>query len=338
MMNDTQDHEATSIQQPPDHRKLYQSASDIAICIRSVSKRFGRKIALDSVSLEVPCGVVFALLGENGAGKSTLIRGMLGYHRFDAGTVSLLGYDPVKNPLELRRAVGYVSDAPGMYEWMTIAEAGWFAAGYYPEGFIAQFEQLTRGFELPLNTKVRELSKGMRAKLALSLALAHNPNLLILDEPTSGLDPAVRRSFLESMVDRAAAGQTVFLSSHQIHEVERVADWIAILHQGKVQIAAPLEELKSKLTMLCFSQSDPLLALPASLAELEVLSSTHSGRTWQWLVRGFDATLLDRLAVEPNLINVKAHRPSLEELYLAFTQSQISSSQHIDSSALPVTV
>ncbi|HAC90471.1 MAG TPA: hypothetical protein DCF63_07530 [Planctomycetaceae bacterium] len=159
--------------------------------------------------------------------------------------------------------------------------------------------------------------------------------MLILDEPTSGLDPAVRRSFLESMVDRAAAGQTVFLGSHQIHEVERIADWVAILHQGKVQIVAPLEDLKCNLTMLCFAQRDPLLALPASLAELDVLASTHSGRAGQWLVRGLDASLVDSLSSDPNLIDVKAYRPNLEELYLAFTQSCAVADQSFDSTALP---
>ncbi|HAC90472.1 MAG TPA: ABC transporter ATP-binding protein, partial [Planctomycetaceae bacterium] len=176
-MNSPNSNQPASPQHAQDGRIVSQVACDSVISIRGVSKRFGRKLALDSVDLEIRPGLVFALLGENGAGKSTLIRGLLGFHRFDAGSVSVLGIDPSKNPLELRRVVGYVSDAPWMYEWMTVAEAGWFAAGYYPQGFIARFEQLTGEFELPLHSKIRELSKGMRAKLALSLALAHNPEL-----------------------------------------------------------------------------------------------------------------------------------------------------------------
>lgn len=290
------------------------------IIVNAASKRYGRKPVLDKVSLEVPSGVVYALLGENGAGKSTLIRGLLGYYRFDSGSAKVLGLDPVRDPLSLRRIVGYVSDSPGMYEWMTVAQTGWFAAGYYTDGFISRFEQLVNDFELPLMSKVRQLSKGMRAQLALSLALAHDPELLILDEPTSGLDPAVRRTFLESMVDRAAMGRTVFLSSHQIHEVERVADWVAILHQGKLQIAAPLEDLKCNLSILCFSQRDPLLMLPNCLGQLEVYSCSQQGRTQRWLVRGLEPSIMQQLAQDPNVFDLQHHRPNLEELYLAFTQ------------------
>ncbi len=146
--------------------------------------------------------------------------------------------------MDLRRRVGYVADQPGLYEWMTVADAGWYASGFYEAGFIERFAQLAGDFQLPMETKIRDLSKGMRAKVALSLAMAFDPKLLILDEPTSGLDPLVRRTFLESMVDRAAAGQTVFLSSHQIQEVERVADYVAILHEGKLQVVSNLDDLK----------------------------------------------------------------------------------------------
>ncbi len=159
-----------------------------AIKIDRVSKSFGRTLVLNDVSLEVPTGVVFALLGENGAGKSTLIRGLLGYHRFNSGRIDVCGFDPAKQPLELRRAVGYVSDSPGLYEWMTIAQAGWYASGFYgsPTEFLKSYDLLTREFKLPPAAKIRDLSKGMRAKVALSLAMAFDPALLILDEPTNG--------------------------------------------------------------------------------------------------------------------------------------------------------
>jgi ABC-2 type transport system ATP-binding protein len=291
-----------------------------AISIERVTKRFGRKVVLDDVSLTVPQGVVFALLGENGAGKSTLIRGLLGYHKFQSGTVRVCGFDPVRSPLPLRRAVGYVSDAPALYEWMSVSDAGWYAAGFYPNGFLAKYDQLIQEFQLPPQTKLRDLSKGMRAKVALSLAMAFDPQLLILDEPTSGLDPVVRRSFLESMVDRAAAGQTVFLSSHQIHEVERVADWIAILHQGKLRIAAPLEDIKSSISMLSFSMRDPLLLFPNEINSLEVLHASQNGRTIQLMVRGFNDETLRAIQQDANLFEVKAVRPNLEELYVGFTQ------------------
>ena len=290
------------------------------IRVNNVSKRFGKRTVLSNVSFQVPSGVVFALLGENGAGKSTLIKSMLGYNKLDSGNIAVCGLDPVKQPLEIRRKVGYVSDVPGLYEWMTVAQAGWYASGFYPQGFLKTYGERISDFQLPHDAKIRDLSKGMRAKVALSLAMAFDPELLILDEPTSGLDPLVRRSFLESMIDRAAAGQTVFLSSHQIQEVERVADWVAILHQGSLQIVAPLEELKSSISILNFSQRDPLLAMPAELDQIEVLHQSQIGRTFHLMVRGLTPEIVASLSQHANLFEVKSIRPNLEELYLGFTQ------------------
>ena len=293
------------------------------IVISDVCKRFGRQVALDHVSFTVPAGVVFALLGENGAGKSTLIRGLLGYHRFDSGKIQVMGMDPTVQPLEIRRRVGYVADSPGLYEWMSVSQIGWYASGFYQEGFLTNYSRLTADFELPADAKIRDLSKGMRAKVALSLAMAFDPELLILDEPTSGLDPHVRRSFLESMVDRAAAGQTVFLSSHQIHEVERVADWVAIVHKGKLQIAAPLEELKAQVVRLSFSMRDSLLSLPAAIQDLNIIHRMQSGRTTTFMIQGLPSELEAQLHSDPNLFDIKSIRPNLEELYFAYTQGSV---------------
>jgi ABC-2 type transport system ATP-binding protein len=290
------------------------------IRVNNDCKRFGKRTVLNNVSFQVPAGVVFALLGENGAGKSTLIKSMLGYNKLDSGNIAVCGLDPVKQPLEIRRKVGYVSDVPGLYEWMTVAQAGWYASGFYPQGFLKTYGERISDFQLPHDAKIRDLSKGMRAKVALSLAMAFDPELLILDEPTSGLDPLVRRSFLESMIDRAAAGQTVFLSSHQIQEVERVADWVAILHQGSLQIVAPLEELKSSISILNFSQRDPLLVMPAELDQIEVLHQSQIGRTFHLMVRGLTPEIVASLSQHANLFEVKSIRPNLEELYLGFTQ------------------
>jgi ABC-2 type transport system ATP-binding protein len=287
------------------------------IQVTSASKRFYRQQALDNVSLSVPAGVVYALLGENGAGKTTLIRSMLGYYRLQSGSIEVLGMNPAKQPLEIRRRVGYVADQPGMYPWMTVQEVGWFASGFYPAGYAERFVQLAKEFDLPPKTKIRDLSKGMKAKVALACALAFDPELLIMDEPTSGLDPAVRRSFLQSMVDRAAGGKTVLLSSHQIHEVERVADWVAIIHGGKLQVASPLEDLKAACSVVSFAQQDILLPIqvPASVI---VLSSTRIGRQWECVVRGWAEADTRPFAGDPNLLDIHYRRPSLEDLYHAY--------------------
>ncbi len=197
---------------------------------------------------------------------------------------------------------------------------GWYASGFYETGFIERFSQIASDFNLPMETKIRDLSKGMRAKVALSLAMAFDPQLLILDEPTSGLDPLVRRAFLESMVDRAAAGQTVFLSSHQIHEVERVADYVAILHEGKLQVVSNLEDLKANVTLISYSLRDALLPPAIDFAATELLHRSQSGRSFQLLVRGFKPEMQEIMQRDSNLFDFKAVRPTLEELYIGFTQ------------------
>ncbi len=202
-----------------------------AIQLHGVTKRYGSQLALDRVTLDVPSGVVFALLGENGAGKTTAIRILLGLTAPDQGTATVLALDSTRQGQTVRSRVGYVAERPALYDWMTTAEIGWFTSGFYGSGFYDRYLRLATEYQLPLKRKIKHLSKGMRAKVALSLALAHEPELLILDEPTSGLDTLVRREFLEGMVDIAAAGRTVLLSSHQIGEVERVADYIAILRR-----------------------------------------------------------------------------------------------------------
>lgn len=294
--------------------------SGSVISVQRASKRFHGRLVLKEVSLEVPAGCVFALLGENGAGKSTLIRSMLGFHRLDHGSIRIAGIDPHLQPMQVRRRVGYVSDAPGLYEWMTVQQAGWYASGFYPLSYMQRYAQLCSDFSLAPDVQIRSLSKGMRAKTALALAMASDPDVLVLDEPTSGLDPQVRRQFLESMVDRAATGQTVFLSSHQIHEVERVADWVAILHEGKLQVVSPLEELKSQVAILTFSLRDPLLALPVELEQLQVLHRSVEGRSVRMMVRNMKDELQAAIERDGNVFELKVIRPNLEELYLGFTQ------------------
>jgi ABC-2 type transport system ATP-binding protein len=204
------------------------------IRFQNTSKRYGKTVALDDVSFDIPAGVVCAVLGANGAGKSTAIRLLLGLDDLDSGSTEVLGMNSRTHALEIRSRVGYVADQPPLYDWMTVGEIGWFATGFYPTGYQAQYDSLLRKFDLDEAQKISGLSKGMRAKVALSLAMAHRPELLILDEPTSGLDPLVRREFLESMIDVSAEGRTVLLASHQVSEVERVADMVAILLNGKL--------------------------------------------------------------------------------------------------------
>ena len=292
----------------------------LAIQIEGVTKRFGRHTAVDDVSLEVPSGCVFALLGENGAGKTTLVRMLLGLLAPDRGELSALGLPCDRHAEEIRRRIGYVPERPTLYEWMTAAEIGWFTAGFYPDGFEPTYRNLLDRYRVPASRKVRQMSKGMRAKVALSLAMAHEPELLVLDEPTSGLDTLVRREFLESMVDLAAEGRTVLLSSHLIGEVERVADHVAIVREGRLLTVDPLDRLKLTTVEATVTMHGAASAPPELPGRL--LSRRRRGKQWQVLVRDVeDRSAVERLAEHDAVVAVETRTPSLEEVFVAYMRS-----------------
>ncbi len=292
-----------------------------AIRVDGLTKRYRGKAAVDGVRFDVPTGSVFGLLGENGAGKSTTIKSILGLIAPDGGRVETLGLDPAKQGLQVRREVGYVAEQPGLYDWMTVAEIGWFAAGFHPrspggpEGFQARYAGLVGGFDLPADRKIKGLSKGMRAKVGLALALAGEPALLVLDEPTSGLDVLVRREFLESMVDLAGEGRTVLLSSHQIGEVERVASHVALIHRGKLALAEPLDELKARTYALTFTLDGPA---PPAGAGLELIDAAEAPRQARWLVHAPDRAAVEAARDLPGVAGMEVETPTLEEIYIAY--------------------
>lgn len=286
------------------------------IQLRGVTKEYGSQRALDRVSLSVPPGTVCALLGENGAGKTTAIRILLGLTEPDEGQAVVLGLDSTKQGEAVRRRVGYVPERPTLYEWMTVSEIGWFTAGFYGSGFFERYVHLATDYQLPLKRKIKSLSKGMRAKVALSLALAHEPELLILDEPTSGLDTLVRREFMEGMVDIAAAGRTVLLSSHQISEVERVADIVAIIRSGQLLLVERLEDLKDQIRELSLTLADGVGERPPLAGQ--ILSERRHHQQVQLLVRGMSETALSDLRARKDVRELGIRTPSLEEIFVAY--------------------
>jgi ABC-2 type transport system ATP-binding protein len=285
-------------------------SSEPVLKLDRVSKRFGRTVALDGVSFEVPRGSVCALLGANGAGKSTALRIMLGLLEPDAGSASILGMNSRTDGLAIRQRVGYVSDRPALYEWMTVDEIGWFASGFYPVGFLDEYRASLATLGVEGRARIKTLSKGSRSKVALALTLAHRPDVLILDEPTSGLDPLIRREFLESLVDVAAQDRTVLVSTHQVSDVERVADRVAILIRGQLVCAESLETLKASLREVVISGTDELPEIPG-----QVLSSRTMERQRVLLVRDLDANLLEERL--PENLHAEIRQPDLEEILLA---------------------
>jgi ABC-2 type transport system ATP-binding protein len=295
-----------------------------AIRFENLTKRYRGQVAVDGLTLDVPAGSVFGLLGENGAGKTTTIQAALGLIVPEGGQVATLGLDPLWRPLEVRRRVGYVPEQANLYEWMTVGEIGWFAAGFHPEpgrgpgAYLERYRSMAEGFALPSGRKIKHLSKGMRAKVALALALASAPELLILDEPTSGLDILVRREFLESMVDLAGDGRTVLLSSHQVAEVERVASHVALLHQGRLMLAEPLDELRARtfLLTLTFSGRDHPQTPPADLP-IELIDVDDTGLQARWLVHAPPAAL-EALRSLPGVAQLERRPASLEDIYIGY--------------------
>jgi len=280
--------------------------------IQSLTKRFGGKTAVDSLSLSVPEGAIFALLGDNGAGKSTTIKMLTGQLQADAGRATILGEDCWANAVSLRHRVGYVPERPRFYDWMSVQEIGWFVAGFHSHGFLKRYNEFIDAFRIDPNAKLKNLSKGGYAKIGLSLALAVDPQVLILDEPTSGLDLLTRREFLNSMVDLAGGGRTILICSHQIAEVERIASHVAIMNEGKLLLVQPIEELKKQFlrVRLRFEGAPPD---PTSLGT--VLERNGSGRYWQALIRDPRIEAIESLRISPNVFDYEETAVALEEIY-----------------------
>ena len=202
--------------------------------------------AVKSVNLSVAANRITAFLGLNGAGKSTTIKMLLGMVEPTGGEAVVLGQsiDDIGSSIEVRQKIAYVSENKRLYDYMTVAQMVRFTSGFYADWQPARADALLRKFQLPLHLKVRSFSKGMRTKLSLLLAFARRPELIILDEPSEGLDPVGIEQLLEGIVSQCSEGATIFFSSHQIDEVERIADHVCVLDKGSLVLDAPIDDLR----------------------------------------------------------------------------------------------
>jgi ABC-2 type transport system ATP-binding protein len=216
------------------------------ILTRALTKSYGNTVAVRGLNLSIGRNRITAFLGRNGAGKSTTIKMLLGMIRPTVGSGTVLGREitKTKENLELRRRVAYVAEDKPLYGYMTVEQTIRFARSFYSDWRADAEQKLLHDYELPLRRKVKTLSKGMRTKLALLLAFARHPDLLILDEPSEGLDPVGIEYLLKALVAQSADGVSIFFSSHQIAEVERVADHVCILEKGSLLMDASLDQLR----------------------------------------------------------------------------------------------
>jgi ABC-2 type transport system ATP-binding protein len=219
--------------------------SEPVIHVSELTRRFGATTALASVSLDLPRGAVYGLVGANGAGKTTLIKHILGLFRAERGSVRVFGLDPVADPVGVLSRIGYLSEENDLPGWMRVDELMRYSRAFYPAWDDGYAEELRQAFALDPAAKIRNLSRGQKARAGVLIALAHRPELLVLDEPSSGLDPIVRRDILGAVMRTIAhEGRTVLFSSHLLEEVERVADHVTMIHLGKVVLSAPLADIR----------------------------------------------------------------------------------------------
>jgi ABC-2 type transport system ATP-binding protein len=232
--------------------------SDYSIETRNLAKTYHNgEAVLRGLDLKVPRGSVYGFLGRNGAGKTTAIRIVMGILRPDAGMVRVLGDPCLPMKLETRQRVGYLSQDMKFFDWMTLDRLLAFTSSFYPSWDAAYADELAVRLDVPREIPVGALSRGERQKAGLLLALAQRPDLLVLDEPSASLDTVVRREFLESIIDiLTREGITVLISSQILTDVERIADWVGILSEGKMLISAPLDDLKESIKRLRISFPD----------------------------------------------------------------------------------
>jgi len=221
-----------------------------AIVTERLTKYYGPRCVVNTLNLHVPTGTVYGFLGRNGAGKSTTIKMLLGMAQPSHGKVELLGHDVASLPPEVKGRIAYLAEGHPLYGWMTVGEAVRFARAFHPERWNqAVLDQILDYFGIPPKTKLRRLSNGQRANVALALAIAPDPDLLILDDPTLGLDTVARRDFLMSMIHLVQRqGRTILFSSHILADVERVADRIGILVDGVLRVDCPTEHFKESVS------------------------------------------------------------------------------------------
>lgn len=304
------------------------SAPTEAIRIHNLTVRYRGKPAVQGMNLSVPRGSVYALLGDNGAGKSTTMKVLTGQIRPDAGTATIFGADCWAHADALRHKLGYVPDRPKLYDWMTVAEIGWFTGAFHRPGFRDRFLDWAGKLSLDPGKKIKDFSKGGYARVGLALALAADPEVLLLDEPTSGLDLHTRREFLANLVDLAAEGRTILISSHSISELERFASHAGVVLGGQVTHAGTLDALRGRFRRVAFRYE---VAPPDVRAVGVVCESARVGRSVTHLLMDPDPDALAGLRRHSDVLDFEESAVNLEDVYAALTRPpQIESSPFAD--------
>lgn len=292
-----------------------------AIRTDNLGKKFKSIVALDGVGLEVPEGSIFALVGPNGAGKTTLIKLLMNITRPSAGSSTVLGVDSRQVVADVFSQIGYVSENQEMPDWMRVGEMLRYYRNFYPNWDRELESQLVRQFQVPLDRKLKDLSRGMRMKASFASSLAYRPRLIVLDEPLSGLDPLVRDELIEGLLDRAPE-TTVFLSSHDLAEIEGFSSHVGFLEKGRLLFQEEMGSLTARFREVTLTLNGPATApmqVPSSWLQVEAADSVvrfvHSNYSEEEIaaeVRG----------IFPATRDIRSDAMRLREIFLAIAKSQ----------------
>lgn len=289
-----------------------------AIRITDVTIRYGRKEAVTDVTLEIPTGSVYALLGRNGAGKSSLVRAILGQLKPAAGRVELFGADAWNERAKLMERIGVVSEDADAPPEMRVRELGRFCAGVYSRWDRQMFDARLQRFGLDDRTRFADLSKGQKKQVSLALALATSPELVILDDPTLGLDVVARKSLFEEVIsDMAERGITVLITTHDLASIEAIADRIGVLQKGRLVLDEEVETLKARFRRIRFSSQ------PAALSSVNLVAAQvrQWGTGTEAVVTNYDDLAFARFRDEAH-VTAEVKPLSLEDIFIAVAGEQ----------------
>ncbi len=289
--------------------------NNYCLTVKDLTKNFGTRQALAGITLNLEEGEIMGLVGPNGSGKTTLIKAVMGLIHPTSGSVKIFGKDLRHLSHQERRNLGYIAEEPNLYDYMTVKDIIAFTGGFFPEWDEKRCRDLLSRFHLPLEEKVKNLSRGMKTQLSLVLTLVPAPKLLILDEPLEGLDPLRRIEFINLLLEDSMEqeGRTVLLSSHYLEEIERVADRIAFIHQGQLKRVAPMEHLrKEEKTIRVVFQKEP----PQTLLSMPGIKDVNREGKLGYLITVEDnfSAIFEACSRHPHFVLDIYHR-SLEDLF-----------------------
>lgn len=297
-----------------------------AIRTENLGKHFGRTAALDDVSLAVPEGAIYALVGRNGAGKTTLIKLLMNILRPSAGSARVLDGDAMQLAGKAFSNIGYVSENQELPDWMTVGAMLDFCRPFYPQWDREFAERMAAQFDLPIERRLRHLSRGMRMKAAFVSALAYRPRLIVLDEPFSGLDPLVRDELIESLLELAGES-TIFLSSHDLAEIESLASHVAYLEDGHLLFSEEMSALSARFREVAVTL--PEAAAARADVPMEWVDVQISGPVVRFVHTHYEGEATERKVAEvfPSALSITFDPMPLRAIFLAVAKSQRSRSR-----------